>query len=260
MESKYKKVIEVAERAGKIISGYFGKELVVEEKSTTADFRTKADIESEAVIIGVLEKIYPKYNIISEERGDIAKGSDSSFIIDPLDGSNNFVLGIPHFSVSIALIKNKEIVFGVIHHPVTKQTVWAEKGKGAWEGGSQLQVNREANLRRATVAYNCGYETPHYLSDKIQALIYHRGAKRVLKNWAPAWDFALLAAGKSEGIINHDNEEFDYAAGKLIAAEAGAIITNFHGKGEVDQLNNEFIVANSDQILSELKDVLEEAI
>lgn len=126
---------------GDILMGYFGKQLQLTEKSSSADYRTKADVECERAIIRAIEKIFPDHNILAEEIGRKDKGSDFTFIIDPLDGTNNFVLGIPAFVSNVALMKNDEIIYGLIHHPVMRETYCAVKGQGAFVNGQPIKVN-----------------------------------------------------------------------------------------------------------------------
>ena len=150
-------IITAAQAAGKVIRGYFGQTLEIEEKSTLSDFRTKADTESERAILQILTKEYPSFNIFSEEAGLIDKKSEHTFIIDPLDGSNNFVLGIPNFSVSIGLLKGERAVAGVIHIPTLNHTYYAQEGQGSFMGEIPLHVNDEPNIKKATVSYTAGY-------------------------------------------------------------------------------------------------------
>src|SRR3989338_4878503 len=115
MSKKEKQIIIAAAKAGgKIVKKYFGKIQSVEEKSCAWDFRTEADVKSEEVIIKILTSEFPTYNILSEECGLIDNESEYTFYIDPLDGTNNFFIGIPNFSVLIALAKGRETLFGVV--------------------------------------------------------------------------------------------------------------------------------------------------
>ena len=126
------KIIIAAESGGEVIKKYFGRVLELEQKSIAGDVRTRADTEAEEIILSTLQKDFPTFNIYSEEAGNIDKKSEYTFVLDPLDGSNNFVLGIPVFCVSIGLLKGKEIIAGVIYHPILKDIYFAEKGEGAY--------------------------------------------------------------------------------------------------------------------------------
>ena len=252
MDIDIQQIIIAAKAGGKEIAKYFGEVLELEEKSMASDFRTKADTEAEKAILTVLQEAFPDFNIYSEEVGKIDKKSDYTFVIDPLDGSNNFALGIPTFCVSIGLLKRNEIIAGVIHHPILNHTYFAEKGKGAWLEDSRRKVNKESNMMSSTIAYTYGYSASRELQESLIHELNKKRVKRFLQNWCPTYELCLLAAGKIEGIINNDNELYDYCAGKLIAKEAGAKVTDFDGNLEVNDKSNIFIISNGTKIHQEL--------
>src|SRR3989344_1896456 len=154
------KIIFAAKAGGKVLRNYFGKVLTVEEKSCAWDFRTQADVESESAILKVLKKNFPDWNILSEECGFIDKKSEYTFYVDPLDGTNNFVLGIPNFSVLIALTRGKKTLFAVVYVPMLDIFYYAEKGGGAFCGTNPLKPSSETSIKNATLGYACGYKTP----------------------------------------------------------------------------------------------------
>lgn len=252
---KFQHISDAAVAGGLVLTKYFGQSLEVIQKSMASDFKTKADEESETEILRVLATQYPDYNIYSEELGKVNKGSEYTFVIDPLDGTNNFVLGIPNFSVSIALLKNEEIVAGVIHVPFLKQTFHAEKGKGCFVGNKKLAVSQEEKVSSVSVSVTSGYSTSVKYRDELVTRLDDIGVKRVLINWSPAYDFCLLASGKIEGIINNDTDLYDYAAGKLIATEAGAIITDFKGNKTPDT-SSAFVASNHKSVHDNLLTIL----
>lgn len=252
MEIDLNSIMHASEMGGREVSKHFGKTLEFKEKSTLGDFRTKADIDSEKAILNIIQARFPTYNIRSEEYGFIDKRSSYTFIIDPLDGSNNFVLGIPNFAVSIGVMKNNEAMIGVIHLPILNQTYYALKGKGAFLKKKRLHVNKESDISRVTVSYTCGYTVPNEFSDKIFRAIHDLKIKRCLNNWSPASEYCLLAAGKLEAIINNANEIYDYTAGKVIAREAGGLITDFNGKVTKTDRSSIFIASNSTKIHEQL--------
>ena len=240
-------IISAAKAGGKIIKGYFGQSLVIEEKSAAFDVRTKADIESEAAILAVLKKAFPTYNIFSEECGFINKKSEYTFHIDPLDGTNNFVSGIPNFSVSIALVKGKETIFGVIYMPILDLAYYAAKGGGAFCNEVKIRKSEETVLERSCASFMCGYHCPRpYIIKTLGNLI--RRAKRVTVNWSVATDLCLVASGKIETALNKKTELWDFLAGKLIAKEAGCVVTDLTGRPEKDDFNREFLVSNNFEI------------
>ncbi len=236
---------QAARAGGEILRSYFGQTLEVTEKSMASDFRTKADLESEAAILTVLDQDFSHYNIQSEETGFIDRQSEYTFVIDPLDGTNNFSLGIANFSVSIALLKNDEIVAGVIYQPIIDQLYYAVKGEGAFLEGDQLRVSPETQMSRSTLAHGCGYDTPPHVEANLAKDFHQHNVKRVLTNWSIANDFCLLASGKIEGVVIDGSELYDFAAGKIIAKEAGAIVNTFKGKPDTD--TSRFFFASCNQ-------------
>lgn len=243
MDVDVRAIIAAAEAGGKVIRDYFGKVLEVQEKSSAADFRTQADTESEKIILSLLKEKFPEYNIFSEESGLIDNRSEYTFVIDPLDGSNNFVLGIPYFSVSIGLLRKDAVLAGVVHVPMLGDTYHAERGKGAFLNDIGIFVSKEVDLMRATISYVAGYNNhkEHY-KDVLQRDI---PVKRNLFNWSSAADYCLLASGKIEAVVSNKTEVHDFVAGKLIAREAGAVITDFSGQPEISDKNDQFIASNN---------------
>jgi len=249
-------LIKAAHAGGQVLRKYFGKALNPIEKSTLWDFQTEADIESEKAILEILKTKFPKYNIDSEEKGKFNNGSDYTLIIDPLDGTNNFVMEIPNFSVSIALMHKKEAVAGVIYQPIIDQTYFAEKEKGAYLNGKKIKVSNIMNPNRATIAYNCGYKTKRSFIAKSLSNLTNGKHKRITVNWSPAYDYCLLASGKIESVITCQTELCDYAAGKLIAQEAGAKIIDFNGKKEINYSNSSFTISNNNKINKYVFDII----
>lgn len=258
MNTNYPKVIEAAEAAGEIIRRYFGAALELEEKSMAADFRTKADTESEAKILEILNREYPGYEILSEEVGHNGKKSKFQFVIDPLDGTNNFFLGIPNFVVSIALMRNGKTIFGVLHQPITGETYWAELGLGAWTGRTKLSVNDENRMTNSTIVSSVGYDYDLPCRQEFRlALAGPRGAgiKRWCENWSIAFDACLVAIGRAEVMVTKGAELYDFAAGKLIAKEAGAKSTDLSGNDDND-LATSFVLSNGTAIHNEVLEAI----
>lgn len=255
MAQSIKKIIKAAKAGGAVLRTYFGKSLETVQKTMAADFRTKADLDSEETILKIFAKEFPDYNIYSEELGEKKKGSEYTLIIDPLDGTNNFVLGLPNFSVSIGLLKNDEIVTGAIYLPFMDQTYWAEKGNGAFRDSVKLKVNSESDIKKSSVSITCGYTSAYGFSDSLIKKLNDRLLKRFLVNWSPAYDFCLLASGKIEAVVSHNLDIYDYVAGKLIATEAGVLITDFSGKSCPDK-EGIFIASNGSALHQELVKVI----
>ena len=244
LKPEFEKLNRRVKAAGDILMHYFGEQLHLIHKSTNADYRTRADVEAEEAIIGAIEEIFPDYNILAEERGRKEKNSSYTFIIDPLDGTNNFVLGVPAFSSSVALMKDGAIIYGLVYHPVTGDSYYAEKGKGAFLNGMPISVNSERKLQNITVTYIHDYTAPRHRTVKCKTALWNLGIKRHLDLWSPAFCYCGLACGRIEGVINDGMELYDFAAGKLIAVEAGAKVTGFGGEPIDEDTNGTFLITN----------------
>ncbi|MFH1191876.1 MAG: inositol monophosphatase family protein [bacterium] len=239
------KIIEASNKGAEVLRKYFGQCFKLYKKSIALDFRTRADLESEKKIIKDLSKNFPDYNILSEEVGFIDHKSKFTFVIDPLDGTSNFVMGMPNFCASIALLEEKKIIAGVVNNPILNQIYCARRGKGAYLNNKRIKVNSQKNISNINLAYDCDYG--HYFEKRLRDLIKNlekKNIKRFLINMSPALDLCRLAEGKIECFINNGNEIYDYAAGKLIVKEAGGIVTDFFGNKEADERNRFFLASN----------------
>ena len=252
----YLEIIKAARAGGEVVKKYFGKNIKITGKTIPADFKTKADMESEEVILKILNKKFPKYNIIAEENGEKKNGSEYTFVIDPLDGTNNFVLGIPYFSIGVGLLKGSEIIFGVVYNPILDNMYFAEKGKGAYLNGKKIHVNDESNLTNSSVSVVTEYGDATNIQEKLFTELSHLKAKRCLMNWSCLLDFCLLGVGKIEGIIFSNCPLHDFIPGKLIAKEAGALVTDLDGVEEKSDKNNIFLTTNGTKIHKEILDII----
>ncbi|MEK7540439.1 MAG: inositol monophosphatase [Patescibacteria group bacterium] len=248
-------ILQAAQAGGKVLKGYFGKNLEITEKTTVGDFRTQADLDSEKVVLEILGQAFPEFNLHGEESGLQDKGSEYTFFVDPLDGSNNFVLGIPYFSCSIGLAKGDQGIVGVVYNPIAEQLFSAQAGQGAKLNGQPIQVSKEQNPERCSVALACGYETPVEFQNKLFNQL-HEDLKRVLTNWGVALDFCLLASGTIEGLVFKDLEVYDFVAGKVIAQEAGAKLTGFDGSAALDFRQAACVASNGSPIHQKILDML----
>lgn len=251
---KYKEIIRAAKAGGEVAKKYFGKALEITTKYNLSDYRTTADLASEKAIIKILSKSFPKYNIISEEAGEINKNSEYTFYIDPIDGTNNFVLGIPYFSVGIALLKGDEMIFSAVYHPTLKNIYYAEKEKGAYLNNKRINANKETNIKNCTVSYVGTYSSSLKHKQRTVMGLEDLGVKRVMRNWSVILDYCLLASGKIEAVIIYGKLNlWDTAPGLLIAKEAGAIVTDY-GKKKNDGV---FLLAtNGTKIHQAILDIL----
>lgn len=257
METKYKeKLIEAAHAGGAVLRKYFGQALNPKEKAGPSDLQTEADLGSEKIILEILKKEFPEYNIHSEEDGITKNDSDYTFYIDPLDGTNNFTIGIPNFTVSIGLVHKNEIIAGVVYQPMLDHTYYAELGGGAYLNDKKIQVNNINTINRTTVAMCFTYKTDKKHKADIFSALIQAEPKRIIWNWSVAYDCCLIASGKIEAMTNQKLEIYDWAAGKLIAKEAGAKIIDFDGNEETNMMNDNFIVGNNTETAQQILKIL----
>lgn len=256
MDKLVQPLIAAAHAGGKMLEKYFGNHVDIKIKSMAADFQTTADLASEQAVVEVLQQAFPDYNLFAEEQGRIDRGSEYTLVVDPLDGTNNFVLGIPYFSVSIALMKRSTIIAAAVHHPIRGRTYHAVSGGGAFLNGKKISVNQQSDLKHSTLAYIANYgSTPEVECDFVRPF-FAAGIKRLLTLWSPALEFGLLAEGKIEAVVCNGCEFYDYAAGKLIAREAGARITVLNGEPEPNDENKFFIASNGTAMHGQLAKIL----
>jgi myo-inositol-1(or 4)-monophosphatase len=249
-------IITAAHAGGKILRSYFGHTLELQRKTTAANFSTKADHDSEKAILDCLTKAFPEYGILAEESGLIDKHSDYLFVVDPLDGTNNFTLGMPYFSVSIGLYEKNTLIAGVVYNPILDQTYAAQRGRGATFNGKPMRLSTQTDIVHSTVSYCCHYHTPHAEQQRIVDAITSLGVKRILRSWSPALDLCLLASGKIEAMLVAAEELYDFAGGKIIAREAGAIECDWKGEQVKDDKETVFLLANNPMIQGAILSVL----
>jgi len=245
--------IKAAKEAGKIQLRYFGKNI---EKKTKKDnsFFTKADIESTNKIRSIISKQYPKHNILCEELGSSSRSSDYRWIIDPLDGTHNFIMDNPLFGVSIALEHKKEIILGVIYMPFLKKLYYAEKGKGAFCNGKRINVNNETKLKKCLFIFDAKLRTQ--TDTKIQILKKLAKLTWRLRIYGVAvYNNILVAEGQAGLNIDFDSNSWDHAAALLLVEEAGGKVTDLKGKRWTPEIKD-YVASNGkihDKILKLVK-------
>jgi myo-inositol-1(or 4)-monophosphatase len=195
------------------------------------DFVSVADHRSEKIIIQELQKARPSFGFITEETGVIeGENSQYTWIVDPLDGTNNFLHGIPHFCVTVALKKDDNIIAGVTYDPIKDELFWAEKGGGAYVNQRRLRVSTRIQLDTCLVGFGGPYGTEnqiHSFQRRMTALTpVVSGLRRM---GAAALDLAYVAAGKLDAFVEEGLSSWDVAAGTLLVQEAGGFVSDFSG-------------------------------
>ena len=209
-------MIKASEKASKILIRDFGEieKLQISVKGPS-DFVSSADTKAEKIIISELMKAKKNYSILSEEDGSkINTDSQNVWIIDPIDGTTNFLHGVPHFAISIALKSNNEIVSGLIYDPIKDEMFYAEKNNGAFFNNQRIKVSKKKDLT------SCLFGTGG--KEKIETDLITR------KSGSAALDMAYVAAGRYDGYFQNNLNLWDIAAGIIIVKEAGGIINEIN--------------------------------
>jgi myo-inositol-1(or 4)-monophosphatase len=221
--------IATAREAGSIARGDFGREVLAEPKGERGDVVTRVDREAEALIVAAIHDRFPDHDVRSEE-GAAAGPGDSAWRweVDPLDGTNNFVLGLPLYGVCLTLVHDGAPVLCAIHDAHHDATCTAVAGGGARREGRALAIGAPRPPVVSTVSWLQGYavEAADPVSERCRRAL-ERTYKRVLRTWAPSVDWALLAAGRLGGVVAYRNEYEDLNGGVLLAREAGAAVAPF---------------------------------
>ena len=231
-------MIKASEKASKVLIRDFGEveKLQVSKKGPT-DFVTNSDLKAEKIIIEELKKAKPNYSVVSEEYGvEENKDKNNTWIIDPIDGTINFLHGIPHFAISIALKSNEEIISGLIFDPIKNEMFYAEHNNGAYFNNHRVRVSKKNEINECLFATGGKNENENKLD------IPHR------KSGCAALDMAYVAAGRYDGFFQKNLNLWDIAAGIILVKEAGGI-TN---KIDLSNNNNITIIASSADINSKL--------
>jgi myo-inositol-1(or 4)-monophosphatase len=227
---------DAARKAARGLNRDFGEiaELQVAKKAP-ADFVSAADLKAEQTLFEALAKARPGYSFHGEERG-LIQGTDKThtWIVDPLDGTTNFLHAIPHFAINIALEREGVVVAAVTYNPATNEIFWAEKGKGAFVNDKRLRVAARQRLDEAVLATGIPFlghgQHGRFLKELHQVSQRVAGVRRF---GSAALDLAWVAAGRYDGYWERDLKPWDTAAGILLVTEAGGKVTNADGGGDV---------------------------
>ena len=210
-------MIKAAEKASKSVIRDFGEvEKLQVSKKGPYDFVTKTDKNVEKILIEELSKTKKNYSFLTEETGAIKnKDKENTWIIDPIDGTTNFLHGIPHFAISIALMSKKELLSGLIFDPIKDEMFFAEKDKGAYLNNERLRVSNKNSLDDCLFSSN------------------HEGVKfsnlNMRYSGCAALDLAYVASGRLDGFFHNKINLWDIAAGALLVQEAGGIVNELNG-------------------------------
>ena len=250
-------MVKVCRKAAKILIRDFGEieNLQVSLKGP-GNFVTASDLKVEKILVDELQKARPTYSILSEEVGQINNDESFKWIIDPIDGTSNFLHGIPHFAISIGLEHDKEIICGIIYDPIKDEIFTAEKGNGAYLNNRRMRVSSRSKLKDCIICTG-----GHKRDSKDRELALEEYKKFSSKVFIPirkfgsaSLDMAYVAAGRCDGYWQRDLSYWDIAAGIILVKESGGFVTDFNGENRYIQ-NNTILVTNS-KINKEMIEVL----
>ncbi|MFA4833627.1 MAG: inositol monophosphatase family protein [Patescibacteria group bacterium] len=246
--------IEAARKAGRVLlREYANFDRSKIELKSSHEILTKADLDAEKIIIKAIKKSFPSHQILSEEAGWTKNKSDYLWIIDPLDGTTNFSMRNPLWSISIALAYNKEIILGIIFIPVLNELYWAEKNKGAYLNNKKIKVSK-ISKGKIINTFCHGHTTKaikkaikYYTKQKLNGLDCRQLGSAAL-------ELAYVACGRVETIVIPETNPWDVAAGALLVREAGGKVTDFSGRRW--SLDNRDIAASNGQVHKSILNVL----
>ncbi|MCF3181194.1 inositol monophosphatase [Streptomyces polychromogenes] len=248
--------LEAARRAGELLRDGRPADLAVAAtKSSPIDVVTEMDLAAEKLITGILAERRPGDGLLGEEGADVVGTSGVRWVVDPLDGTVNYLYGLPAWGVSIAAEYRGETVVGVVAAPMRGETYHAVLGGGAWSGSARLSCRAAAPLDQALVATGFGYlkSRREHQADVARRII--PVVRDVRRGGSAALDLCDVAAGRLDGYYERGLNPWDFAAGELIAREAGALTGGRPG----EPLSGELAVAASPAVFASLQPLLEEA-
>jgi len=223
-----------------------------------ADFVTVADRRVEKVLKEELSRVRPDFGFIMEESGNDREDAPNVFIVDPIDGTTNFIHGLPHFATSVAVRSGDEITAAVTYAPLTEELFWAEKGQGAYLNDHRLRVSGRRRMEDSIFATGIPFfgRAGHqeFLADAAEIMKVSAGLRRF---GAATLDLAYVAAGRFDGFWEEGLQPWDLAAGILLVREAGGYVSNMSGGSDV--LGTGGIIAANDQLHAPLERVIKRA-
>ncbi len=220
-----------------------------------ADFVSTADRKAEQILFEELSHARPDFGFLMEERGAITGRKSTRWIVDPLDGTTNFLHGLPHWAVSIGVQENGQVIAGVIYDPLKDELFWAERGIGAYLNDSRLRVSGRAKLEDSVLATGIPFmgrgDHTKFLAEMAEIMPTVAGIRRY---GAASLDLAYVAAGRYDGFWESDLEAWDMAAGVLIVQEAGGYVNDLDGGSAM--LKKGSIIAANDHLQAPLARML----
>ena len=227
-------MVRAADKAARKLQRDFGEvENLQVSKKGPADFVSAADLRAERILREELARARPGYGFLMEESGASGPSGEGGrrWIVDPLDGTTNFLHGLPHFAISIALEEGDEILAGVVYDPLKNETFVAEKGMGAYLNGRRIRVSSRARLEESVIATGIPFKGHGDAAAFLAEMEMVMGATAGIRRWGSAsLDLAYVAAGRLDGYWERDLSPWDIAAGIVLVREAGGFVTQIDAR------------------------------
>lgn len=249
MKEETQIAVKAAKAAGRILLGHFGTILDVERKGPK-ELVTQVDLECNRKIISTLRAAYPEHGIYSEETPEDFGDSECRWVIDPVDGTHNFIYGMPLFGVSIALEREGKSILGVMYLPYNNRLLVAEKGRGATLNSRRIHVTVRKSLKNAMIIFGGDVRNPSKRQTAEAARKVEEGVFGIRRFGSAVAHYDYVASGAADAYIQIRNKVWDNAAGFLIVEEAGGKVTDWSGRDW--NINTTQFVASNGRIHKEL--------
>ena len=255
-------ILEIANRAakagGEIVANYFrdGFKLVEQSDRATHNILSEADLASENAIVATIREAFPSHAILAEESHKDDANSEHLWIVDPLDGTNNFAHGIPHFAVSIAYYHRGQAECGVVLNPVTDDSYVASKGAGATLNGSRIFAGNESKLGQAMIGVGFYYDRGAMMQATLDAIaeFFQQNIHGIRRFGTASLDLCYVARGALSGFFEYELSPWDFAAGRLIVDEAGGKVTTCTGN-ELPAGEKSTLLASNGQMHEAMREI-----
>lgn len=230
-------------------------DLAIEVKGKQ-NFVTEVDREAEQILVDGLTELLPEAGFIAEEGTSRKRGEKFNWVVDPIDGTTNFIHGVFPFAISVGLTENGEVVAGVIYEFGLDEYFYTWRGGGAWLNGTGIHVSEVSTVEQALIATGFPYTDFSYLQQFMQSMDHFMKNSHGLRRLgSAATDMAYVACGRYDGFYEYGLHPWDIAAGMLLIREAGGVVTDFEGRA--DPLFGEHIICSNRQVFNEFQSVLQ---
>lgn len=251
--------IEAAQAAGEIILSYFAAGVAATNKTVDRESQglvTEADLQAEQEIIRTIQDRFPGHCFLAEESGGRDRSADHLWVIDPLDGTNNFAHGIPFFAVSIAYLEQQETRCGVIYNPLSGDLFVAEKGRGAFQNSRRVSVNQHQHLHKTMIAVGFYYDRGDMMRRTLRTIesLFENQVHGIRRMGAASLDLVQVGLGCFGGYFEYTLSPWDFAAAKLFVEEAGGMVTTC--AGQPLELKKSSVLASNKLLHQELLNIV----